>query len=86
MSAEQGAALADFARTCKAAARAVSLYPGTHPAIAATLGRLVIAVGTDAHGGDLTLVVYPTPSPSMAAPPSGRTQPSENSRRCCTAG
>lgn len=33
--------LAEFARACKAAARAVSLYPAAHPAIAATLGRLV---------------------------------------------
>lgn len=32
--------LADFARTCKAAARAVSLYPGNHPAIGVSLGRL----------------------------------------------
>jgi hypothetical protein len=59
MSAEQSAALADFARTCKAAARAVSLYPGSHPAIAATLGRLAIAVDRMAHGRDLTVVVYP---------------------------
>jgi hypothetical protein len=34
------AKLADFARACKAAARAVSLYPGGHPAIGTTLGRL----------------------------------------------
>ena len=34
------ARLADFARACKAAARAVSLYPGGHPAIGTTLGRL----------------------------------------------
>lgn len=60
MSAEQSAALADFARTCKAAARAVSLYPGTHPTIAATLGRLVIAVDRIARGSDLVLTVYPT--------------------------
>jgi len=60
MSAEQSAALADFARTCKAAARAVSLYPGTHPAIAATLERLAVAVDKIAHGGDLTLTIHPT--------------------------
>ena len=35
MAIEQSTLLADFARTCKAAARAVSLYPGTHPAIGA---------------------------------------------------
>jgi hypothetical protein len=35
------ARLTEFARACKAAARAVVLYPGAHPAIAATLGRIV---------------------------------------------
>jgi hypothetical protein len=34
------ARLTDFARACKAAARAVVLYPFGHPAIAATLGRI----------------------------------------------
>jgi hypothetical protein len=37
---EAAARLADFARACKAAARAVSLYPGNHPAIGVSLGRL----------------------------------------------
>jgi hypothetical protein len=32
--------LSQFARACKAAARAVSLYPADHPAIGATLSRL----------------------------------------------
>ena len=32
--------LAEFSRVCKAAARAVSLYPGGHPAIAVSLSRL----------------------------------------------
>jgi hypothetical protein len=32
--------LAEFARVCKAAARAVSLYPGGHPAIGVSLSRL----------------------------------------------
>jgi hypothetical protein len=35
------ALLAEFARICKAAARAVSLCPGTHPAIASSLARVV---------------------------------------------
>lgn len=43
MAAELAALLAEFARTCKAAARAVSLYPGTHPAIGGSLNRLVSA-------------------------------------------
>jgi len=37
---DAAARLAEFARACKAAARAVSLYPGGHPAIGSTLGRL----------------------------------------------
>jgi hypothetical protein len=32
--------LTDFARACKAATRAVTLYPATHPTIVATLGRI----------------------------------------------
>ena len=35
------ARLTEFARACKAAARAVVLYPAGHPAIVATLGRIV---------------------------------------------
>jgi HEAT repeat protein len=38
---EDAARLTEFARACKAAARVVVLYPEGHPAIAATLGRLV---------------------------------------------
>ncbi|HZB25363.1 MAG TPA: HEAT repeat domain-containing protein [Vicinamibacterales bacterium] len=37
---DDAARLAEFARACKAAARAVSLYPGAHPAIASSLARL----------------------------------------------
>jgi HEAT repeat protein len=37
---EAAARLAEFARACKAAARAVSLYPGGHPAITTSLARL----------------------------------------------
>ena len=43
MSAEQGAALAEFARAGRAAARSVSLYPATHPAIQASLARVMAA-------------------------------------------
>ena len=59
MTAEQGAALADFARACKAATRAVSLYPGTHPAIQASLSRLVTAAGVLTRTGDALLVIHP---------------------------
>jgi HEAT repeat protein len=38
---DTAARLTEFARACKSAARAVSLYPATHPAIASTLRRLV---------------------------------------------
>ena len=37
MPAERSGLLAEFARACKAAARAVSLYPGAHPAIGGSL-------------------------------------------------
>ena len=60
MSAEQSAALADFARACKAAARAVSLYPGAHPAIAGSLGRLAASAKALTGSGDARIVVQPT--------------------------
>jgi HEAT repeats/PBS lyase HEAT-like repeat len=40
LSNDAAAQLTEFARSCKAAARAVSLYPSGHPTIAATLSRL----------------------------------------------
>ena len=40
LTAEDTTRLIDFARACKAAARAVMLYPDGHPAIGATLGRI----------------------------------------------
>src|SRR6478736_886771 len=40
LSADAVAQLVEFARSCKAAARAVSLYPGAHPTIQSTLARL----------------------------------------------
>jgi hypothetical protein len=54
---EQSALLADFARTCKAAARAVSLYPGTHPAIATSLSRLVASTARLARAGSVKFAV-----------------------------
>ena len=38
---EESARLVDFARACKAASRAVTLYPGGHPSIVTTLGRIM---------------------------------------------
>jgi HEAT repeat protein len=51
--------LAEFARACKAALRAVSLYPGGHPAIAATVGRLTQLTAGLTASGPFTLEVRP---------------------------
>jgi hypothetical protein len=59
MPGEQSLALAEFARSCKAAARAVSLYPGAHPAIGGSLARLVSAIRRLSGAGDTVLVVHP---------------------------
>ena len=59
LSPESGVALVEFARGCKAAVRAVSLYPGQHPAIAASLTRLVQATGRLTLTGPLQLQVRP---------------------------
>jgi HEAT repeat protein len=53
------ARLADFARACKAATRAVSLYPDGHPAITASLARLVDVVGRALVEGPLSISVVP---------------------------
>jgi HEAT repeat protein len=58
MTIEQSMLLADFARTCKAAARAVSLYPGAHPAIGSSLSRLVASAGRLARHGPVKLAVH----------------------------
>src|ERR1700741_357472 len=59
MSAQQSAALAEFARACKAAARTVSLYPATHPAIQGSLGRIVNASKRLTAEGDINITVLP---------------------------
>ena len=56
---EDAARLTDFARACKAAARAVVLYPEGHPAITATLGRIVQITSAAALPGPLSLTVLP---------------------------
>ena len=40
LSPETAGRLAEFAKACKAATRIVSMYPATHPAIQAALGRI----------------------------------------------
>ena len=59
MSADQSSALADFARTCRAAARSVSLYPRTHPSIQAALLRVTTSAGRLIPADDLVLTVHP---------------------------
>jgi HEAT repeat protein len=59
MAPELSALLAEFARTCKASARAVSLYPGTHPAIGVSLSRLVVASARLTTNGRVTCHIYP---------------------------
>lgn len=49
--------LADFARACKGAARAVSLYPAAHPAIATSLARLVETAGALTAAGPVQVRV-----------------------------
>src|SRR5712692_149615 len=59
LGATETARLTDFARACKAAARAVVLYPGGHPAIAATLGRIAHITSPAAQAGSLKIRVLP---------------------------
>jgi HEAT repeat protein len=59
MPAERSGLLAEFARACKAAARAVSLYPGTHPAIGGSLSRLVSAAARLTSDGRVVCTVHP---------------------------
>ena len=56
---DETARLVEFARACKAAARAVLLYPAAHPAIAATLGRIVETTSGNALAQALRLTVLP---------------------------
>ena len=59
LDARDTARLMDFARACKAAARAVVLYPTGHPAIAATLGRIAHITAAAAQPGPLKIRVLP---------------------------
>src|SRR5687767_9760525 len=51
--------LTDFARACKAAARAVALYPSTHSAIRLSLARLVEAASRITAQGSVNVGVVP---------------------------
>jgi hypothetical protein len=59
LDAETTGKLTEFARACKAAARAVSLYPAAHPAIGSTLGRLSELTASLTANGPFTLEVRP---------------------------
>ena len=59
MSADQSAALSDFARACRTAARSVSLYPRTHPSIQAALSRVTASAGRLIPADDLMISVHP---------------------------
>src|SRR5262252_368354 len=59
LDAAETARLTDFARACKAAARAVVLYPANHPAIAATLGRIAQITAPAALPAPLRITVLP---------------------------
>jgi len=56
---ERAERLADFARACRAAARAVVLYPPAHPAITVALGRLTDLTARITADGPLVVSVLP---------------------------
>src|SRR5438874_10099459 len=51
--------LTEIARACKAAARAVMLYPPGHPAIGSTLGRIVHVTSRELLTAPLVMTVLP---------------------------
>ncbi|HSL21893.1 MAG TPA: HEAT repeat domain-containing protein [Vicinamibacterales bacterium] len=60
LSPELSQTLTEFARACKAAARAVSLYPPAHPAIGQTLGKLVEVTDRATAGGAFAMEIRPS--------------------------
>jgi HEAT repeat protein len=59
MTAEQAQVLTEFARACRTAARSVSLYPATHPAIQTSLARVRSAAARLVHTREVTIAVLP---------------------------
>jgi HEAT repeats/PBS lyase HEAT-like repeat len=59
LGAAEAARLTDFARACKAAARAVVLYPAAHPAIVTTLGRIADITSAANLPAPLKITVLP---------------------------
>lgn len=56
---ETTARLLAFARACRAAARAVALYPAEHPTVTATLAHVATVANQAAAGGELKLGIFP---------------------------
>jgi hypothetical protein len=56
---EDATRITEFARACKAAARAVVLYPPAHPAITSTLGRIVHVTSSQRMPRAMTMTVLP---------------------------
>jgi HEAT repeat protein len=56
---ELGALVTGFARSCRAAARAIALYPPEHPAVGIALGHLVEVVQRLTAEGEVRLSVLP---------------------------
>src|SRR5689334_3524566 len=59
LSPDENQRLTEFARACKAAARAVTLYPDGHPAIRFTIERLAELTSRQALPRPLTFSVLP---------------------------
>ena len=59
LSAEASSKLLDLARACKAAARVVSMYPPTHPAIQDALTRITVAGTQAVADGPVQVTVTP---------------------------
>lgn len=59
LSADTSNKLLDLARACKAAARVVSMYPATHPAIQDALGRITTAGAKAVADGPFLVTVMP---------------------------
>ncbi len=59
LSADTSSKLLDLARACKAAARVVSMYPATHPAIQDSLARITSAGVSAVSDGPLLITVMP---------------------------
>ena len=81
---QDAARLTEFARAFKAAARAVVLYPAAHPAIAATLGRIVSLTASGSLAEPFRIGVLADGLLVDGRAPARSTRRSPNLRRSCT--